>query len=507
MLSVREAKVLSLGRVGLVVLIALVSWAGCQRQSADQARVADLAVQPVAASSQAAPEVPAPAAERASVVAVAAAGESPAGRIKFVAAAQASEFDVSRFEVPGIDEDAVKAAGLRKLSGKHITIYTDLPAGAEIEELPRVFDAAVLQWCDYFSVPQEKASDWKVVASLMNDKGRFVTTGLYPASLPDFANGYNVGSQIWVFDQPSGYYRRHLLLHEGTHAFMLRFLGGAGPPWYMEGMAELLATHRWQNDKLQMAVMPQRKEDVPYWGRIKIIKDDMAADRGLSLMEVMKYDAKAHLKVEAYGWCWAVAWFLSHHPLTTPAFNDLKTTARDRSLEFSKRFYEKLKPDWNAIAEDWQIFTGECDYGYDVGRAAIEHKPTVELPAGGATVNVATNRGWQSTGFRLFAGKKYAVKASGRYTIRLNEPKWLSEAGGITLHYHRAQPLGMLQAGVSETGQPPSEKTPLLSPQSIGLSAELVPEAIGTLFLRINEASSGLADNSGSLAVEIKEIK
>jgi hypothetical protein len=288
---------------------------------------------------------------------------------------------------------------------------------------------------------------------------------------------------------------------------MLRFLGGAGPPWYMEGMAELLATHRWQNNQLALAVMPQRKEEVPYWGRIKIIKDDFAADRGLSLVEVMKYDAKAHLKVEAYGWCWAAAWFLSHHPLTTAAFADLKMASRDRSLEFSKRFYEQLKVDWPAIAEDWQIFTGECDYGYDVTRAAVERKPVAELPADGGTITIGVDHGWQSTGFRLSAGKTYVLKASGRYTVQSNPQKWPCEPGGITLHYHRGQPLGILLAGVSELEQTVAENTPLLSPQPIGLSAELIPATTGTLFLKINEASSGLADNSGSLKVEITEIK
>jgi hypothetical protein len=53
--------------------------------------------------------------------------------------------------------------------------------------------------------------------------------------------------------------------------------------------------------------MPLSRDEVPYWGRIKIIKDDVAADRGLSLVDVMKYDAHAHLKVEAYAWCWAAA--------------------------------------------------------------------------------------------------------------------------------------------------------------------------------------------------------
>ena len=40
------------------------------------------------------------------------------------------------------------------------------------------------------------------------------------------ANGVTLGSDMWLHDQPTDYYRRHLLLHEGTHAFMIAFLGG-----------------------------------------------------------------------------------------------------------------------------------------------------------------------------------------------------------------------------------------------------------------------------------------
>jgi hypothetical protein len=409
-------------------------------------------------------------------------------------------------ELPQTDEEAIRAAGLRKISGQHITIFTDLPAAAEIDELPRVFDTALPLWCDYFSIPAEKTSDWKLVASVMKDKSRFVTAGLYPTSLPEFANGYNVGSQIWLYDQLSAYYRRHLLLHEGTHAFMLRFLRGAGPPWYMEGMAELLATHRWQNNQLQFPIIPQTRDEVPYWGRIKIIKNDVAADRGLSLIEVMKYDARAHLNVEAYGWCWGAAWFLDHHPLTKSTFADLKNSARDRSLEFSKRFYEQLKSDWPAISEDWQIFTAECDYGYDISRAAVLRKPAMDLPTEGATVTVVTDHGWQSTGLRLSAGKKYELKASGRYKVQ-TMPDWPCEAEGITLHYHRGRPLGMLLAAISDHDKSTHNKTPLLTPQPVGLTADLTPATTGTLFLKINEASSGLADNSGTISVQIHEQK
>ena len=73
-----------------------------------------------------------------------------------------------------------------------------------------------------------------------------------PEDLPDFLAGYQRGHEIWIYLQPGDYYTRHLLLHEGTHAFMGWFLNGFGSPWYSEGMAELLAINQWQDGKLQL---------------------------------------------------------------------------------------------------------------------------------------------------------------------------------------------------------------------------------------------------------------
>ena len=39
---------------------------------------------------------------------------------------------------------------------------------------------------------------------------------------------------------------------------------------------------------------------------------------------------------------------------------------------------------------------------------------------------------------------------------------------------------------------------------AIGLSRVLTPKESGTLYLTINEAASGLADNQGTLSVEIR---
>src|SRR5664279_4771397 len=44
------------------------------------------------------------------------------------------------------DDARIKAAGIRKLSGEHLTLYTDLPSTRAVDELPALFDQAYSQW-------------------------------------------------------------------------------------------------------------------------------------------------------------------------------------------------------------------------------------------------------------------------------------------------------------------------------------------------------------------------
>src|SRR5690606_32755907 len=44
--------------------------------------------------------------------------------------------------IPPVDDAAVRAAGIRKLEGRRVTLYTDLPSQPEVDDLPDAFDAA-----------------------------------------------------------------------------------------------------------------------------------------------------------------------------------------------------------------------------------------------------------------------------------------------------------------------------------------------------------------------------
>jgi hypothetical protein len=412
------------------------------------------------------------------------------------------------FALPDLDDGKIAAAGIRKLASKHLTLYTDVPATVkEVEQLPQLFEIAIPLWAKYFEVDPAKLADWKIVGCLMESKERFQGAGLYTRDLPDFPHGFQKGSQVWLFDQPSDYYRRHLLLHEGTHAFMNRWLGGAGPPWYMEGMAELLGTHEWNGRELKLGYNPPDKTQVPYWGRVKIIKDEWAEQRGQTLIDIFRYDAQAHIKNEAYGWCWGATAFLNEHPLTREPFQELRKNTQDRSIEFSRRFIERLKPQWNNIAEDWQLFVIHLDYGYDVARAATIRKPAQPLLPAGATVNVAADRLWQSTGISVEAGKSYELTASGKFTLAQKPQPWISEPGGVTIEYYGGMPLGVLLAGVSDAVNPGAGLTPLATPHIVGYAGKITPKFSGTLYLCLNDSPAKLADNQGSVNVTINATK
>ena len=404
-----------------------------------------------------------------------------------------------------IDDGKVAAAGIRKLTGQHLILYTDVAAQAEVEELPEVFSAAVAQWCQYFGIDPLHVVDWQMIGFLMQEKPRFEGAGLVPADLPQFLNGYQRGQYLWAFEQSDGYYRRHLLLHEGVHGFMSQFLGGIGPPWYAEGTAELLATHRWQDGQIEVARMPQNRTETPGWGRIRIVQEELQAGRGMMPISIMNYGPQAHLQNEPYGWCWAFSAFLDGHPDYRERFRSLHYRIRDTDLTQACR--ELFYRDWIDLNEQWQIFVVGLDYGYDLERAAVQRQPVAALPLGGATVSIDAARGWQSTGIRLEAGTTYRLAASGRYQVAQTSDIWWCEPGGITIQYHHGRPLGLLVGAIRDESQLLTGLSPLTAPETVGLGRDWTPQSSGTLYLKINESPAHLADNQGELTVRIEALQ
>src|SRR4026208_1928352 len=79
--------------------------------------------------------------------------------------------------VQPIDEARAESAGIRKLTSKHLVLYTDAPSSPAVDRLAAEFDKAVPQWAAYFGIDPAKTAGWKPLAYLIADQRRFAALG------------------------------------------------------------------------------------------------------------------------------------------------------------------------------------------------------------------------------------------------------------------------------------------------------------------------------------------
>jgi len=484
-----------------ITSLALVATIGCQKPVPPASPVAEApaaakqpqaAKQPVPAKPAIAPTQPSAVPKPPQVVAPPKATTPPVAP-----AAPAFVPDVAR----------LAAGGFRRIAGKHLTLYTDHPADAEVDALPKWFDLAVPQWRAYFLDRDKVPESWHLTGYLIVDKDRARQAGALAADLPPFQHGYARGQELWLYEQPSAYYRRHLLLHEGTHAFMQQACGGLGPPWYAEGVAELLATHQVRNGKLILDVFPQSRDDVPHWGRIKLIQDAVASGRRLTIEEVMNLGPSAHQDTEAYAWSWALAMLLSRGEGTSRWFPSLQRHVA------SGRFDEQLKQgltaqQWADLRENWAVYIDEINYGLQsfalVGGMNMGFPP-IGSTRPGTECDCRADQVWRPSGIEFTAGKKYRIRATGRCRVAApaDAKPWKSEPGGISVRYYRGRPLGQLLAVVRPKEADAKLPSVFLQPMVVGLETVIEPKVDGMLYLRINDSPAELIDNTGHYRVTV----
>ncbi len=447
-----------------------------------------------------------------------------------------SDSALRRWRLPEVPQERLQLAGIRRFEGRHLELLTDVRrevlSDTRAEELTTIFDQAYPLWCEYLGLRRRPLDRgvWKLRAHLVDRAALFQSLGLWREELPDFRFGYAFPDAVWMYEQNvSDYYRRHLLLHEGVHALMYSRLGSCGPPWYMEGLAEWLATHRWQDGRLSLPVFPESSDNVPGLGRVEIVRETLRQGARLRLEDVLGLTRQAHLRLEPYGWCWALASLLDTHPRYRERFRAIPSYVADPA--FATKFQEAFGPDWPLLRQEWQLFAHNLEYGYDIAATALpaahQHRP---VPESGSGVTISAQRGWQTTGLFLQGGKQYRVQATGRFQIAASPPTaqspqgrpWMSEAGGISYRYYQGDPLGVLlaaivpgeltQPGLSQPAfnQPAFSRRgatvpewPLLNPIAVGRQATLRPKRDGVLYLKVNDSAGELQDNRGQLQVEV----
>jgi hypothetical protein len=444
----------------------------------------------------------------------------------FVAMAGWGQADES--ESPSVAALAARAerAGLRVLGGEHLTLVTDRPAreGDGVDELPGVFDAAWAAWCAHYGIDPDRHRGWRAFGCLIVDRERFRTAGLLPDTIPAFTNGHCHADRFWLADQSNPDYRRHLLLHEGVHAFTLTLRQLDAPTWYMEGIAEYLATHRLDvadgRRRFVATPMPARSADVEQLGRIERIRFLRTTNECPGLDDVFATTSAEHRDLSDDAASWAAVALLARHPRHAAAFAAAERGPLDP--QFTRRLTASFGWDAAVAGRDFDAFTDELDYGYDAIRSAIDWSSgrplTMRQP-----VAVAGDRGWQNTGWSLGRGRRYAFTTEGRCVVGLlvaeageagttagaragapaDAPRRLeSTADGISLRWYRGRPLGRLLVA-QWMEEPPGGGRPRFEVLAAGAGAAFTAAVDGPVFVKINEPPGELADNAGRLEVTI----
>lgn len=408
---------------------------------------------------------------------------------------------------PKHDAKALEELGVKRYASKHLELFTDIEP-ARAQDLPKLADQLYAELERYFGPlpPDREESAFQMTGYIMADQRVFRETGLIPENLPGFNHGRHRGAEFWMNDQEFDYYLRHLMLHEATHCYMTftkkKFT--LPPVWYMEGMAELFGTHAIdKTGKAAFRVMPHDKEAFAGLGRITLVQTAVKENRFRPLESVFNMAANEYSDDEAYAWSWAMCKFLDTHPRYQKRFRELGKAATFR--EFARLFEESFPSDLADMRTEWALFAHQLDEGYQIEPAAIVFKEGEPLTTGGKTqATIKADRGWQSSGVLIEQGKKYRITASGRFTLAQKPKPWISESDGISFRYFAGQPLGRL-LGCLRTGTPDSETTASSMRQvfPIGADHTFIAPQTGTLYLRLNDSWSEIADNTGEVQVSI----
>jgi hypothetical protein len=172
----------------------------------------------------------------------------------------------------------------------------------------------------------------------------------------------------------------------------------------------------------------------------------------------------------------------------------------------------KLKPDWPEVVTEWNLFAADAWEGFDFDRMAIDFRDgrrmseLVKESFSAHRVEICAERGWQSVGLLVEKGHHYALSAHGQFTLADQPKRWVSEAEGITFRYHNGWPLGRLLVAIRSPKDSDDQREPMLDVMSAGAIGHFEATRTGTLYLRLNDHPGELADNRGSVTVEIRDL-
>jgi hypothetical protein len=151
------------------------------------------------------------------------------------------------------------------VEGPHYRLYAETTE-AEARAMSAMLEAAWDALESWFDAAPSMAEGERLTVSFYATEAAWaeaiIADGL---AVPTGAGGFYhpTTETAYLYQQPTLYFSRQLLLHEVIHQFhhLARLEGHSAPGWYMEGHAEYLSHYDWDGECLRLGQLPQLTQE------------------------------------------------------------------------------------------------------------------------------------------------------------------------------------------------------------------------------------------------------
>ena len=409
-------------------------------------------------------------------------------------------------ETQELNRQRLSAAGIHVLESRRLILLTDVNP-VSVQDLPLLAD----YYFDYLENvcgrlrPSRSDTEFQATGCLISDFQLFQSLGLVPGPVIGMHHGQQFGYRFWIREQTEDYYRRHLLLHEFAHVYMTCDTGLSDIPdgWFMEGAAEVFATHATVEGTTLFGLLPKTVSGFEGWGRISTIKrqrmDPVHTDfmlQTIPSMDQLRFPKGTLAGDNArYAWWWAFSWMLGNHPDYADEWIRL---CRCRGTDEFRQQIRNLENRHKRLATDWLLFAESLCENFDRNLSFPQHSEPDKLPH--AELTLRANRSWQDTSWELTANTPVMIECSGTCVVEQTTAPWISEPNGVTLEYKQGRPLGEVVAVLVSPGANWISRR-----IAVGKRGIITTPRPGRLWMQINDSANSRNNNSGSYHIRISQ--
>jgi len=382
--------------------------------------------------------------------------------------------------LPGPVTNHGGTADVRSHVSRNFRIVTDLPVPEATELLVRL--ETMLELVSLYYGPRIRRPIDMYVAQEIDEWPDAWQDRMSPDGIEQIRNGrgytytrfLDIGSR--TVDSAAIVYtsgRDGLAQHEAVHAYCMLAFGRTGPIWYREGMAEV--GRCWRNDDTAVQASTQLLQYVR-----------STEPRSLSAIVNDSVQAAADTDENSV-WRWALCHLLGCNENYTRRFKTLGLALlTGQDIDFW-HVYGSQSPE---IEFEFRLFLKHLETGYRVDLCSWDWKTVAAAPRrGGARSRIQARRGWQASRATVAAGQEFRFDATGEWSID-------SDRSPVSAD-------GNARGGGRLVGCILSDYT-LSDEFELGRTGTFVAPVDGSLFLRCRDLWGEVADNHGTINVQIR---